>query len=105
MSQTTETKDLPTPRTKALKYLKKKVEIRPFDEHKEEDGNHNFIHRMDAIAAVEIADAEHKRTHAELVAALEGVLNSAHPTPDEHPSMWSAWKTARQALARAKGEA
>lgn len=49
----------PTPltinaRAKALQIIRDKVEIRPFDEHKEEDGNHNFVHRRDAITAVDI---------------------------------------------------
>lgn len=41
--------------------------------------------------------------NADLLRALEAMLASAHPHPDEHPGMFSAWKIGRAALAKAKG--
>jgi len=37
-----------------------------------------------------------------LVEALEKVVNSASPHPEENPSMYSAWREARAALKLAK---
>lgn len=44
-------------RLEALHLIRDRVQIRPFDEHKEEDGSFKFVHRMDAITAVDkVAD-------------------------------------------------
>ena len=47
----------------------------------------------------------HRGASAELLAALEVMIQSAHPHPTEHPTMTAAWKIARAAIAKAKGEA
>lgn len=43
--------------------------------------------------------AKAQEPNAELVAALEGLLASAHPHPVENPAMFAAWTAARAVLA------
>jgi hypothetical protein len=56
-----------------------------------------------SFAAVERELDAARASVAELVAALEAVLASAHPHPVEHPAMTRAWKLAAPVLEKAKG--
>lgn len=50
------------------------------------------------------ANARLIATAPELLEALEFVLRSATPSCVEHPAMYFAWKNAKAAIAKAKGE-
>ena len=58
-------------RRKALEHLRDNVRIRPFNENKEEDGSWHFVHRMEAILAIELV----ARENAELLEALKEAYN------------------------------
>lgn len=83
--------DEPTPesseaRTRALGKIQEKIEVRPFDLNKERDGNHNFVHRIDVITAVDIVNKKSKTLERRAIRAEKTLRELAAHTLaiDEH---------------------